>query len=91
MSNQDKPKQIVKQMKVSPELSRMLSESLLSAKQSRHQFFTPEHVLAAAVKEESVMELFVQSGVDAKGLKDDLYNYLTSKMPVPGLILINTT
>ena len=82
MSNQDKPKQIVKQMKVSPELSRILSESLLSAKQSRHQFFTPEHVLAAAVKEESVMELFVQSGVDAKGLKDDLYNYLTSKMPV---------
>lgn len=69
-------------MKVSPELTRILSESLLTAKQSHHQFFTPEHVLASAMKEESISSLLEKSGVDTKGLKDDLYNYLTSKMPV---------
>lgn len=69
-------------MKVSPELTKILSDSLLAAKQSHHQFFTPEHVLASAIKEDAVMNLLTQSGVDSKGLKDDLYNYLTSKMPV---------
>lgn len=82
MSNQNKEKQVVKQMKVSPELTKILSESLLSAKQSHHQFFTPEHVLASALKEDFVLNLLVKSGADQKALKDALYNYLTSKMPV---------
>lgn len=82
MSNQNKEKQIVKQMKVSPELTKILSESLLSAKQSHHQFFTPEHVLACALKEDFVSNLLVKSGADQKALRDALYNHLTSKIPV---------
>ncbi len=69
-------------MKISPELTKILSESLLSAKQSHHQFFTPEHVLASALKEDFVTDLLTKSGANSKHLRDDLYSYLTSQMPV---------
>lgn len=83
MSNSDnQPKGTVKQMKVSPMLTKIMSESLLIAKQSKHQFFTPEHLLASAVKEEFVEHLLVDSGADSKTLKSDIHNYLTTKMPV---------
>ncbi len=82
MSNQEKPQGTVKQMKVSAMLSRILSESLLVAKDFHHEFFTPEHVLATAIKDEFVEQLLVNSGADTKELKSEINNYLATKMPV---------
>lgn len=80
--NDDFSKGSVKQVKVSPILTKILSESLLNAKQSHHQFFTPEHVLAAAIKNEFVTTLLNNSGANSETLKGQLYDYLNTKMPV---------
>ena len=82
MSNQDKQTGSIKQMKVSTMLSRILSESLLVAKDFHHEFFTPEHVLATAIRDEFVEELLANSGADTKELKTEVSNYLTTKLPV---------
>ena len=55
-------------MKVSTMLSRILSESLLVAKDFHHEFFTPEHVLATAIRDEFVEQLLQNSGADTKEL-----------------------
>ena len=47
-------------------LSRILSESLLVAKDFHHEFFTPEHVLATAIRDEFVEQLLSNSGADTK-------------------------
>ncbi len=69
-------------MKVSPVLNRILSESFLTAKQSHHQFLTPEHVLAAALRDEYAEHLLYDSGVDVKSVQSEVTNYLVSKLPV---------
>ena len=82
MSSPEKPQGTVKQMKVSAMLSRILSESLLVAKDFHHEFFTPEHVLATAIKDEFVEQLLFNSGADTKELKIEVNNYLATQMPV---------
>ena len=82
MSNQDKAQGSIKQMKLSTTLSRILSESLLFAKDFRHEFFTPEHVLATALRDESVVQLLHNSGGDTNELRDEVSNYLTTKLPI---------
>ncbi len=82
MSNQEKTPGNVKQMKVSTMLSRILSESLLVAKDFHHEFFTPEHVLATAIRDEFVEQLLANSGGDTKELKSEVSNYLTTQLPV---------
>ena len=72
----------VKQMKVSPMLTKILSESLLKAKASNHQFFTPEHILSVAIQNDFVAHLLYESGSDNEALKTNLYEYLSTKMPV---------
>lgn len=69
-------------MKVSPILTKILSESLIKAKQSHHEFFTPEHVLYVALQEESVCNMLYESGCDSDTLKENLSNYLETKIPV---------
>ncbi|MCR4580317.1 MAG: AAA family ATPase [Treponema sp.] len=69
-------------MKVTPALSRILSESLLAAKDLRHQFFTPEHVLASAIHDQEVENLLISSGANTKELQNDLINFLNTKLPV---------
>ncbi len=82
MSNQEKQPGSIKQMKVSTMLSRILSESLLVAKDFHHEFFTPEHVLATAIRDEFVEQLLQNSGADTKELKTEVSNYLTTQLPV---------
>ena len=78
----EKPQGIVKQMRVTPMLSKILSESLLVAKDFHHQFFTPEHILATAIKNNFVEQLLTNSGSDTKELKNQVVNYLTTQLPV---------
>ena len=69
-------------MKVSAMLNRILSESLLVAKDFHHEFFTPEHVLATAIRDEFVEQLLFNSGADTKELKAGVNNYLSTQLPV---------
>lgn len=69
-------------MKVSPVLTQILSEALISAKSFNHEFFTPEHVLAIAVKDDFVNKLLTDSGADTKELQIEVNNYLATKLPV---------
>lgn len=76
------PKGTVKQLKISPMLTRIISDSLIQAKSSHHEFFTPEHVLSTALKDEYVCHLLMESGADTEEIKNNLTNYLLTKMPV---------
>ncbi|MCQ2583202.1 MAG: AAA family ATPase [Treponema sp.] len=68
-------------MKVSPMLTKILSEALAEAKNLHHQFFTPEHVLSVALKNDFVCHLLYESGGDFDALKQNLNNYLSEKLP----------
>ena len=82
MSDEKKQKSIVRQMKVSPMLTKILSESLAQAKSSHHEFFTPEHVLSVALENEFVSHLLAESGSDWEALRSNLREYLSNKVPV---------
>ncbi len=69
-------------MRVSPELTKILSIALTLAKQSNHQFFTPEHVLATALKDEFVEHLLYDSGADYNHLQIDVAEYIQTKIPI---------
>ena len=82
MSDEKKQKTVVRQMKVSPMLTKILSESLAQAKSSHHEFFTPEHVLSVALENEFVCHILAESGSDAQALKENLTDFLANKVPV---------
>lgn len=83
MSNQTKqPKGMVKQMKVSPVLTKVLSDSMMMAKKSNHEFFTPEHILFHALKEEEVCKLLSDSGCQIETLKSSLSSFLETQIPL---------
>ena len=82
MSDEKKQKTVVRQMKVSPMLTKILSESLAQAKSSHHEFFTPEHVLSVALENEFVCHILCESGSDADALKANLTDFLANKVPV---------
>ena len=69
-------------MKVSPMLTKILSESLDEAKKARHEFLTPEHVLAIALHDDFVCQILGESGSDYATLKSQLSNHLANKIPV---------
>ncbi len=69
-------------MKVSPMLSKILSESLVQAKLNRHEFFTPEHVLAVALQNEFVCHILAESGSDSEALRSNISDFLANKVPV---------
>ena len=69
-------------MKVSPMLTKILSESLAQAKASHHEFFTPEHVLSVALENEFVCHILAESGSDSEALKTNLHEFLSNKVPL---------
>lgn len=83
MSNQEeKPKATVKQMKVSPMLTKILSEAMNEAKNSHHEFFTPEHILATALHNDFVCHLLQESGSDYQSLRKNISDFIADKIPV---------
>lgn len=69
-------------MKVSPMLTKILSDSLDNAKKFRHEFFTPEHVLYGALNDDFVCQILQQSGSDFNQLRSKLSDHLANKIPV---------
>ncbi len=68
-------------MKLTPVLTRILSDSLVSAKQSRHEFLTPEHILAAALRNDYVCHILYESGADCAAMRSGVSDYLEKKLP----------
>lgn len=69
-------------MEISPQLKKILSLSFSDAKSSRHEFFTPEHILRTALQFESVCGLLEASGADVATIRDTVEEYLTKQVPV---------
>ena len=44
-------------MKVTPFLTKVLSDSLMKAKASKHEFFTPEHILYQTLQDKKICEI----------------------------------
>ena len=63
-------------MKISPLLGKILSEALLFVRQSRHEYLTPEHILAAALHSAPVIDILNASGADMEKLSSDIAEYL---------------
>lgn len=68
-------------MKISSLLGKILSEALLSAKKAEHEFFTPEHLLFAALESDQVCELLDSAGCKIESLKQNLMDYLQTRVP----------
>jgi ATP-dependent Clp protease ATP-binding subunit ClpA len=69
-------------MEISPQLKKILSLSFSDAKSSRHEFFTPEHLLRTALQFDSVCGLLEASGADVATIRDTVEEYLTKQVPV---------
>lgn len=78
---EENKKSFVRQMKVSPMLTKILSDSMELARKLNHEFFTPEHVLANALQNEFVCHLLYESGSDFNSLKQNVNEYLAKKVP----------
>lgn len=68
-------------MKISPLLGKILSEALFNVRQARHQFLTPEHILAAALNSEPVADMLGACGADINQLRSDTADFLDKKVP----------
>ena len=69
-------------MKLTPTLAKILSESMVTAKKSHHQFFTPEHVLSVALQYDLVVKILSACGADADSIRTNVVDYLSTKVPV---------
>lgn len=78
----ENPNSHVKQMKLTPTLAKILSESLMTAKKAHHQFFTPEHVLSVALQYDIVINILTACGANAESIRTETVNYLATKVPV---------
>ena len=82
MSKENNSKGFVRQMKVSPMLTKILSDSLEEAKKAHHQFFTPEHILSVALRDDFICQILHNSGSDNNLLRSKISDYISNSIPV---------
>ena len=82
MSKENNSKGFVRQMKVSPMLTKILSDSLEEAKKAHHQFFTPEHILSVALRDDFICQILHNSGSDNNLLRSKISEYISNSIPV---------
>ncbi|MCR5494966.1 MAG: AAA family ATPase [Treponema sp.] len=68
-------------MKLSTLLGKILSQGLLVARNYKHEFYTPEHLLFASLYVTDVCDLLNECGVNVSKLQHDIQFYLESKVP----------
>lgn len=69
-------------MKISSFLGRIITESLLYARNYRHSILTPEHLLYAGLQTRLVRDIVTNCGADPDKLERNIKTYLTTKVPV---------
>lgn len=68
-------------MQVDRELQQLLSAAYQEARQRRHEYLTPEHILYAATFFDYPKEILEACDIDPDGLREDLETYLEEDMP----------
>ncbi|WP_319477785.1 ATP-dependent Clp protease ATP-binding subunit ClpA [Marispirochaeta aestuarii] len=68
-------------MKVSEDVQSILNAAYLDAKNRKHEFLLPEHILYAALFFDSTREIVSLCGADPDELKDELVAYFDDKVP----------
>lgn len=68
-------------MKISDEVQNALNAAYLEAKERKHEYLTPEHILHVAFYFETVKAIFDKCGVDIEGVKKDVDLYLKEMVP----------
>ncbi len=69
-------------MKISDEVQNALNAAYLEAKERKHEYLTPEHILHVSLYFESVKAVFDSCGVDIEGVKKDVDTYLKEMVPI---------
>jgi len=69
-------------MKVSDEVQGVLKAAYLDAKERRHEYLTPEHVLYAALFFDEPQEILRRCGIDPDEIKEGLEEHLAKRIPV---------
>ena len=65
-----------------PDLERAVHDAFVSAKSSRHEYLTVEHLLRAVLGRELVLDVLESFGVDARALGRDLATFVETATPV---------
>jgi len=68
-------------MTLANELQQVLDNALAAAKQRKHGFVTPEHILAAALDLGAVQDLFIVCGADPEYIRSGVESYLDKQIP----------
>ena len=69
-------------MKISQEVQDVLNAAYQEAKQRRHEYLTPEHVLYAALHFEYARDVLVECGADPHKIRESVDSHLASDVPV---------
>lgn len=69
-------------MTLSSRLQNVLDSAHQLAKESKHEFLTPEHILYVALNLDTIQGLFLFCGVDVNYIQSMVEDYLNSKIPL---------
>ena len=69
-------------MKVSDEVQGVLKAAYMDAKERKHEYLTPEHVLYAALFFDEPQEILRRCGIDPEEIKEGLEEHLAKRIPV---------
>ena len=69
-------------MTLSARLQNVLDSAFQFAKESKHEFLTPEHILFVALNLDAIQGLFLFCGVDSNYIQSMVKDFLNSKIPL---------
>lgn len=69
-------------MKISQEVQDVLNAAYQEAKQRRHEYLTPEHVLYAALHFEYARDVLTECGAEPDEIRADVDSHLAAQVPV---------
>jgi ATP-dependent Clp protease ATP-binding subunit ClpA len=69
-------------MKVSEDVQSILNAAYLDAKNRKHEFLLPEHILYASLFFDSTRKIVSLCGADPEAMKNELQSYFEDKVPV---------
>ncbi len=69
-------------IELNEEVQAILNKAFLFAKEKKHEYFTPEHLLYSSLEFETPQEIFVQCDVDVRELEKNLLAYMDKHLPL---------
>jgi len=69
-------------MNINDDVQSLINAAYFDARERHHEYLTPEHLLYATLFFETARDIFKSCGIDIDVLRQDLENYLDTKVPV---------